>query len=116
MVIQGTIFVTNHGFWKQLILSDLNIFNLTIATEFTNILARALQEFVTNVPVSDNSQLGQIYKDLAWSGLFKPCTTSTPFPNLTNADCLRISAVKQAEMTNNEVNGVQPTNNPRCIN
>lgn len=43
--------------------------HLVIAKNFTNILARALQEFQTGNPVPDNIEPEQDYKDLAWYGL-----------------------------------------------
>jgi hypothetical protein len=43
--------------------------HLTIANSFVKILASALQEFNTGIPVSDNVEPDQDYIDLAWKGL-----------------------------------------------
>lgn len=43
--------------------------HLAIAKSFTNVLARALQEYQTGIPVPDNVEPEQDYKDLAWYGL-----------------------------------------------
>ena len=43
--------------------------HLTIANNFVTILASALQEYQTGVPVAINTQPEQVYKDLAWQGL-----------------------------------------------
>ncbi|WP_371268048.1 hypothetical protein [Flavobacterium sp.] len=62
-----------------------------------------------------------MYTDLAWSGIiavpqpFMPFVT--PFDTiLSGADKIRIISTKQAEMTNQIANGIQPSNNPPCLN
>ena len=49
-----------------------------IKIDFTNILASALQEYQTGIPVPDNVEPQQVYKDLAWKGL--EGTFSNPNP------------------------------------
>ena len=61
--------------WKNGGTVPTNAQHLTIAKEFTNVIARALQEYQTGNIVPDNMEPEQDYKDLAWQGL------SGNFPN-----------------------------------
>ena len=83
---------------------------------YVDVISSALQEFATGVALADGVQAEGIYRDLAWSGLFVPFSSTSPFPNLTNQDLLRISVRQKVEMESSPFNGVNPTNNPPCIN
>ena len=91
--------------------------HITIANHYVNVIASALQEFITNTPVTNDSQIEQIYKDLSWSGLFRPGQPS-PFDStiLTPQYRVQVNSRKNAEMLNTEYNGVNPSNNPSCQN
>lgn len=87
-----------------------------IGNHYVNIFASALEEYGTGNLVNEGSQINEIYKDLAWSGLFFPFSSTSSFPNLSNSDLLRISVRQKVEMDNSPFNGVNPTNNLPCIN
>ncbi|MCB0749451.1 MAG: hypothetical protein KDC90_18475, partial [Ignavibacteriae bacterium] len=87
-----------------------------MGNHYVNIIGAALQEYDTGVPVPDGQTPQQLYTDLAWSGLYKPWTPNLSFSGvLSQSDKIRIDSRKQAEMTNQEANGVMPTNNPSCL-
>ena len=87
----------------------------TIGNHYVNVIASALQEYITGNQVTDSSQIEQIYKDLSWSGLFKSGQPS-PFDNtvLTPEYRAQVISRKNAEMLNENYNGVNPSNNPSC--
>ncbi|NBL64141.1 hypothetical protein GV828_02880 [Flavobacterium sp. NST-5] len=93
--------------------------HIFMGNHYVKIMASILQEYDTGVPIGDMENPNQLYMDLAWSGLFKNwdfANEDTSFNQILSLnDKLRISAVKQAEMTNEIVNGTQPTNNAPCI-
>ena len=107
--------------WNEYVLlktgstSDTN--HVSIANYLKDIMASALQEYITGNIVSEANPLQEIYKDLSWSGLFKPFPSEpTHFDNvLTSQDKLRISIRKKVEMTNSTFNLVTPSNNPPCL-
>jgi plasmid maintenance system antidote protein VapI len=52
--------------------------HLTIANNFVKVLASALQEYQTGVPLANNAEPNQDYKDLAWQGLYGKYINSIP--------------------------------------
>lgn len=107
--------------WKNGGIVPQNAQHLTIAKEFTNILARALQEFQTGNPVSDNTEPEQDYKDLAWQGLLG----NYPNPNPDNlaqlfnleypigsAKRTRFENINAAEDSQQVSSGITPKSTP----
>jgi len=58
-----------------------------IANSYVNILASALQEFVTGVPVGNGQQVMQVYSDVSWIGLIG----TIPYNALSQVDKDRIN-------------------------
>lgn len=85
--------------WEEYLISkNLNsqIEHETMANDFVNIIARALQEFHTGFAVSDNVEPQQPFKDLAWYGLKGTNVFNALFP-IGTQDRERIDKRNQAE-------------------
>ncbi len=96
-----------------------NIHHLEMAHFYVDTIARALQEYQTNIPVSDTSTPEQIYIDLAWGGLINTPVFDDPSTPLTSADKNRImnryiceqTGIQSASGTLNQQNPIgQPCN------
>jgi hypothetical protein len=127
-IINENIYNTQHTFpylWNYYINNGSGNGNLAehneMANSYVNIIASALQEFNTNVPVTSNSQIQQFYKDLAWGGLEGTIPYNTPLAvggNLSDADRNRIDAVNMSNALNiptintNTNQFIQPTGQP----
>lgn len=70
-----------------------------MAQSYVDAISRALQEFDTGTAVPQDEQPSQVYKDLAWGGLWM----TDPYNALPEADRNRIDAVNEAEDTNTPV-------------
>ena len=78
-------------------------------------LAQSLQEYATNIPLSEYEQPQQFYMDLAWSRFFTIFTPITPFDTiLSGSDQARIHSTKTAEMNNSYYNGINPSGSSQC--
>jgi hypothetical protein len=79
-----------------------------MAQSYLNILASAIQEFHTGIPLPVNTQPDQIYKDLAWGGL----ENTPPYNALTQIEKNRIQAINKTENTNSPQTANGITYNP----
>lgn len=57
-----------------------SIHHQQMAIDYADAIARALQEYDTGLPVSENQQPDQVYSDLAWGGLQEAPIFNTLFP------------------------------------
>lgn len=67
-----------------------------LANSYTDIIARALQEYDTGIKVNDNDNPEQFYLDLAWGSLKE----TTPYNNLSKEHQDRIDDVNESENWN----------------
>ncbi len=91
--------------------------HLFIGNNYIKIIAEALQEYDTGVPVIQGQIPEQMYSDLAWSGLFALLNPTSPFDSiLTNTDKARIYNRNNTEMNRSNAFGMTPSSNNPCLN
>ncbi|WP_297332973.1 hypothetical protein [Flavobacterium sp.] len=88
-----------------------NIHHQIMADKYVDILSRALQEFNTGIPVPENVEPDQLYKDLAWGSLSAAPIFQTT-NQLTQQDRTRISNRYAAEILNYTVETESPAGVP----
>jgi hypothetical protein len=105
--------------WDEYVVQKLGSSNVnthvTMGNHYVNIIASAIQEFDTGTLVTDVSQIQQLYKDLAWSGIVRLTATTTPFDSvLTSADKARIGNRLNTELSRSTDYGMTPSSNNPC--
>ena len=91
--------------------------HLFIGNNYVKIIAEALQEYDTGIPVIHGQIPEQMYSDLAWSGLFALLNPTSPFDSiLTSTDKARIYNRNNTEMNRSNSYGITPSSNDPCLN
>lgn len=86
-----------------------------MGNNYVSIIAVALQEYATGVTVPEGVEPEQMYKDLAWAGIWR-MDSGTIFDNLINGtDKARILNRKNTEMQRNTTFGMTPSSNNPCL-
>lgn len=78
-----------------------------MATTYVNVIASALQEFNTGVPIAPPAVPDQIYLDLAWGGLRDAPIFNILHPN-GSVNAARINSRYSCEILGQEVQGQNP--------
>jgi hypothetical protein len=96
--------------------------HLTTANNFVKILASALQEYQTGIPVANNAEPDQVYKDLVWQGLQGSQASPIPafilaYPAGSDAELrwLRINQAEDVQKTTPQTGNlpqISPISNP----
>lgn len=87
-----------------------------IGNNYVTIMAQALQEYNTGIPLEQNEIPEEMYKDLSWSGLFNLLAPTSPFDSiLTGADKARIYNRNRTEMDRTNSFGMTPSSNNPCL-